>query len=85
MLLSGPNNNYNHISLILEQKGQLELVQSNLDCIPTGINISKFEIENEKPKFHYKPTIASDWNTYWDKGILEFRRLAILRRSTNNL
>ncbi len=79
LILIKRNGNYPHIALVIEIDNKLFLTQSNLDSIPSGVTLSEIKIEkNGNPKFTYKPQISTDWNTYMNKGIIEFRRLNIL-------
>ncbi len=69
---------YNHIAMIVEVEGKLMLAQSNLDSIPNGVSLSEVVLQDSGPNFSYKPQIATDWNTYIKKGIIEFRRFKFL-------
>ncbi len=69
---------YTHMALIVEKDSTLLLAQSNLDSKPSGVTLSEINITNGGLKFSYEPQIATDWNTYFDKGIIELRRLKVL-------
>lgn len=66
---------HSHIALILESENGLQIVQSNIDCLPTGINVSALTITSSQPNFAYTPAIGSPWNDYRES--LQFRRLAL--------
>lgn len=78
LVLIKESREYSHIGLIVEDERKLYLAQSNLDSIPNGVSLSEVEIQDSAPYFHFKPQIATDWNTYIERGVLEFRRFNFL-------
>jgi len=68
---------YSHVALILENKkeGGLVVVQSTLIVLPTGTHLSPLKIERNEPKFGFKRTLGSSWESLFSANRLEFRRL----------
>lgn len=66
-----------HMAIIVEREKQLYIAQSNFNCIPTGINLSKLDIKGAKPDFEFFSTLGYAWNELWAKGSIKFRRLRI--------
>ncbi len=69
---------YNHVAMVISQNDILQMAQSNLDSIPNGVSLSQIDIKDKGPFFHFEPQIATDWNTYVKKGVIEFRRFHFL-------
>lgn len=68
-----------HMGVILQTEDYLVLAHSTLGLTPNGVHTSRIRVENNKPIFSFKPNLSPvDWEEYYEKGDLEFRRLDIL-------
>ena len=78
LVLITSGSEYTHVALVVEKDGGLMLAQSNIDSDPNGVTLSDVNVTNNGLHFSYKPQIAADWNTYFDKGVIEIRRLKLV-------
>jgi hypothetical protein len=69
---------YIHMGIILKEKKQLQVVQATLTVLPNGVRIDGMELDGNRPIFNIKRSIGEDWNSLYQNGQIEFRRLRIL-------
>lgn len=80
ILIKDSKNRYTHIALLVGgENNDFEVIQSSLVTVPTGINVSKMRVEDNKPVFEYKPGLGRTWEEKFEKKELEFRRLVVLQ------
>ncbi|EKD99612.1 MAG: hypothetical protein ACD_22C00222G0003 [uncultured bacterium] len=75
IVLKHIDTNYYHIAMIVEDNGEMYLAQSDIDCYPSGINLSKIDKTKGNAPFTYESTFGQDWNLQLQEGIIECRRL----------
>jgi hypothetical protein len=78
VLMKNKEGSYIHMGMILKNRSNLQIVQSTLTVLPNGVRIDRIVLEDNKPKFKIKRVIGEDWNTLYENGQIEFRRLKIL-------
>ena len=65
-----------HMGIVLEKEDSLILSHSTLGLTPNGVHSSILRVEDNKPVFGFTPNLSPvDWEDYYDKGVLGFRRL----------
>ncbi len=78
LLLKNKEEKYTHIAMVLKEDNKLELTQSIFTVLPNGVRIDGLRIENNSPVFGFKVDIGTDWETLYERGQIEFRRLNVL-------
>lgn len=75
LILKKNDSDYTHVALILADGDGWRIVHSTNKALPDGVRIDLLKIANGQPEFVIKNGIGRSWQTFYEVGQIEFRRL----------